>query len=134
LLSASGFDGDKLRAKAPEVTQKRSLTEKHTKERQEALLKARTAGQHFHATGGDTLNGNDFFYARKRQENQETIFELEAEKAKRDEMMKLEQAAKKTMDDFKVEEKGVNVLTTAQLKPLLQWKLQGGALRGKKPT
>jgi ketol-acid reductoisomerase len=82
LLSASGFDGDKLRAKAPEVSQKRfaSLTKKHTKERQEVFLQRRTAGHHFHATGGDTLNGDDFFKALKRQDNQATIKKLETEK------------------------------------------------------
>ena len=134
LLSARGFDGDKLRAKAPEVTQNgfASLTQKNTKERQEALLKARTAGRHFHATGGDTLNGDDFFIALKLEENKATIVKLEADKKKRNAMMKLEQAAKTTMDDFKVEEKGVDHLTTAQLKPLLQWKLQGGAVKGRK--
>lgn len=132
LLSASGFDGDKLRAKAPEVSQQRPLTEKHTKERQDALSKANTASYHFHATGGDTLNGDDFFFALKRQENRATIDKLQAEKAKRDAMMKLERDAKTTMDDFKVEEKGVNHLTTAQLKPLLRWKLQGGAVKGKR--
>ena len=134
LLSAQGFDGDKLRAKAPEVTQNgfASLTQKNTKERQEAILKARTAGRHFHATGGDTLNGDDFFIALKLEENKATIVKLEADKKKRNAMMKLEQAAKTTMDDFKVEEKGVDHLTTAQLKPLLQWKLQGGAVKGRK--
>jgi hypothetical protein len=132
LLSASGFDGDKLRAKAPEVSQKQQLTEKLTKERQEAILQYKTAGRQFHATGGDTLNGDDLFYALKRQDNQATTKKLETEKNKRAAMMELEQAAKTIMDDFKVEEKGVDYLTNAQLKPLLRWKLQGAAAKGKR--
>jgi hypothetical protein len=47
-------------------------------------------------------------------------------------MMELEQAAKTIMDDFKVEENGLNHLTNAQLKPLLRWKLQGAAVKGKR--
>ena len=62
----------------------------------------------------------------QRKENEKTIGKLEAEKAKRNAMMNFEQTAKAIMGDFVVEEKGVESLTTAQLKPLLQWKHVAG--------
>lgn len=68
----------------------------------------------------------------QRKENEKTIGKLEAEKAKRNAMMNFEQTAKAIMGDFAVEEMGVDSLTTAQLKPLLQWKLHGVAGKGRK--
>ena len=68
----------------------------------------------------------------QRKENEKTIGKLEAEKAKRNAMMNFEQTAKAIMGDFVVEEKGVESLTTAQLKPLLQWKLHGVSGKGRK--
>jgi hypothetical protein len=47
-------------------------------------------------------------------------------------MMNFEQTAKAIVGDFVVEEKGVESLTTAQLKPLLQWKLHGVSGKGRK--
>jgi hypothetical protein len=105
LLSASGFDGGKLRAEAPKLSQ--NGHDSITKPR------AKSAGHHFHATGGDTLNGDDLFIALKRKGNEETIGKLEAERAKRNAMMNFEQTAKAKMGDFAVEENGVEGLTTA---------------------
>lgn len=48
--------------------------------RLEALQKAKTAGQHFFATGGSHLNTDDFFRARALTERQERVEQLEAEK------------------------------------------------------
>ena len=47
-------------------------------------------------------------------------------------MMNFEQTAKAIVGDFVVEEKAVESLTTAQLKPLLQWKLHGVSGKGRK--
>jgi hypothetical protein len=64
------------------------------------------------------LNGDDLFIALKRKENEEAIGKLDAERAKRNAMMNFELTAIAIMGDFSVEEKGVDSLTTAQLKPL----------------
>ncbi|TAH02125.1 MAG: hypothetical protein EAZ17_03930 [Sphingobacteriales bacterium] len=49
LLSSVGFDGDMLRAKAPVITaaSEPAVTVPHTRERQEAILAAKTAGDLF---------------------------------------------------------------------------------------
>ena len=71
------------------------------------FLKAKTAGRHFYAIGGYTLNGDDIF--------------LSPDKTKRDATMKLEQAEKTTMNDL-----------LHSSSSLLQWSLQGGAVKGRK--
>ena len=78
-LCGFGFDGSQLRKQAPTVSgRKFKLTEPHSKERIEALQKAKTAGQLFHATHGEHLNSIDFFKARAKSNRDMEIKRLEA--------------------------------------------------------
>jgi hypothetical protein len=61
LLSFYGFDGSKLRIDAPRRKKQQQLTQPFSLERQQAIQKATTAGQLFHATGGTMLNSDDMF-------------------------------------------------------------------------
>jgi hypothetical protein len=67
ILLSNGFDSNPLRKKAP-VIKKDSATAPVTvpmsRERQDAIQNARTAGQLFHATKGDHIGTDDFFGTR----------------------------------------------------------------------
>ena len=66
-LSTMGYDGSQLRINAPRQSAKKfQLTVPNSKERVEAIQRAKTAGQLFHATHGHHLNSNDFFRARAK--------------------------------------------------------------------
>lgn len=56
---------------------KKPLTEPYSKERIEALMKADTAGKHFHATGGQHLNADEFFQAFTAKGRRKEIEALE---------------------------------------------------------
>jgi hypothetical protein len=57
------FRKDAPRAKIAAV----AVTVPHTKERQDLLMAAATAGRRFHATGGEQLNSDDWFIGQERK-------------------------------------------------------------------
>jgi hypothetical protein len=63
ILATNGFDGKPFRITAPKRTTTIAVSKPNTQERRDALKKASTAGQTFHATGGGHLNSDDFFLA-----------------------------------------------------------------------
>jgi hypothetical protein len=77
-LSTVGYDGSQLQIDAPRKKKATPLTQSYTKERQEAILQAQTAGQLFHATGGTMLNLEDIFRARASLSQKKEIKELES--------------------------------------------------------
>ena len=61
-LNSLGCHGDHFLAECPKYFQKKTpITVPHSKERITELMKASTAGSHFHATGGEVLNSYEFF-------------------------------------------------------------------------
>lgn len=61
-LSAMGCDGSQLWIDVPKQSAKQfELTVPNSKERVEAIQRAKNAGQLFHSTQGHHLNSDDFF-------------------------------------------------------------------------
>ena len=74
LLNANGYNGDALLTHAPKVEMSLIRTAVPTplsRDRQDLLAKAATAGSRFHATGGEFLNSDDFFIAEERKNRTE---------------------------------------------------------------
>ena len=124
-LCTFGFDGTKLRKVLPtRSATKFELTVPFSKERIQAIQKAKTAGQLFHATHGRHLNSEDFFAARAQTERDVRIEELEAIKvasaarmqAKETAMAIIRQKGNPTMDNIKE-------FATKELKAIYKWKL-----------
>jgi len=70
-LSTMGYDGSQLRIDAPKQSAKKfEITVPNSKERVEAIQRAKTAGQLFHATHGHHLNSDDFFRARAKTDRE----------------------------------------------------------------
>ena len=65
LLTARGLNGDKMKVRLRNIkkTEAKPVTVPYTKERQEALLKAKTHCLRFLETGGGTLSSDDGFIA-----------------------------------------------------------------------
>jgi len=63
VLISKGYDGNQLKMHAPIVVKSKTLstTEPQTFEQMKAIADTTTAGQMFHATGGQHLNLGDFF-------------------------------------------------------------------------
>jgi hypothetical protein len=80
VLNSSGFDGKLLRSDAPTKDTYVAVTEPNSKERVQAIKKAKGAGQMFFATGGRHLNSNEFFEAKALTEREARTKELEARK------------------------------------------------------
>ena len=68
-LNKTDCDGNQFLQDAPmkRMTQKIAVTVPHSRERQDALASASTAGKRFIATGGDALNADDYFIAEERK-------------------------------------------------------------------
>jgi hypothetical protein len=134
LLSSLGFDGDAFRVKAPSrlVSSEPAVTVAHTRERQLALLSAKTAGEHFFATGGDAINSDDYFMAKAIREQTKQVEEMIKAKSSQMILYNLQQNARAAMETHNLEDNGIMRLTVAQIKPLLLWKLQGKAVKGTK--
>ena len=71
----NGYNGSALRNISPRLDLckiKTCVTDPHSRERQDILAKASTAGSRFHATGGEFLNSDYFFIAEEsKQRNRE---------------------------------------------------------------
>ena len=80
LLMAHGLNGKVLRRSAPRnliSASKTKVTAPQSRERQDLLMHATTAGSRFHATGGEFLNSDDFFISQERKKRQSKVNELE---------------------------------------------------------
>jgi hypothetical protein len=131
-LSAQGCNGDQLRSFAPTVLARLPVTEPYSRERQDAIVMATSAGKHYHATNGNILNSDDYFIANERSAKQNKAAILEKEK-------KARLAAKQRQEDASaiiadLEKRSVDIyddktnlkpLRNAELIPLVAWKLGG---------
>ena len=128
LLASSGFDADQLRnelSKVDEAKKRSAVTAPRSRERQDALMRSRSAGNHFHHTNGEHLNSDDVFIANQRRENETRIQHMEQTKSQRLTFLELEQEAARIVAENDLSNSlVVNSLTVPELKSLLQWKTQ----------
>lgn len=133
-------DGDKLRNFAPRVLAKAPVTELYSKERQDELLRASTAGKHFHATRGYILNSDDYFIGQERNRQQQQAIILEKDKKARvaskqrqeDASALLEDLGRRSVDVYE-EKTSLSILLNAELTTLVAWKLGGEKVPTTKP-
>jgi hypothetical protein len=92
-LTTHGFDGTKLRKEAPKRKTVVAVSKPNTLDRQQAMKKATSAGQTFHATGGGHLNSDDFFKAAELKARENKIKAMEEVKSERDKYCKNQWAA-----------------------------------------
>jgi hypothetical protein len=131
-LSAQGCDGDKLRSFAPRVSVKLAVTEPYSRERQDALTVSSSAGKHFHATGGEMLNTDDFFISQQRSDQQKEASILEKGKKARlaakqrheDASAVIAELGEQSIDIYD-DNTDLKTLKSAELKVLVAWKLGG---------
>lgn len=123
ILSANGFDGSELRLEAPTRETFVAVTKANTKERVQAIQKAKTAGQMFFATGGQHINSDEFFRASELRRRKEEIKAIEDKKANRklllqqqkDAVAIIRQKGELTSSTFKT-------FVLAEVNTLLKWK------------
>ena len=84
LLSSHGFDGAKMRKKAPTRSKYVKVTQPHSVARITAIKTAKTAGQMFFATGGRHLNSDEFFQAQESKNRDTKIQQMEKAKRERE--------------------------------------------------
>ena len=77
----------------------------------------RSHGERFQTTGGSHIGTNDFFIACRLKANEKEVEKLEADKKKRLEMKKLQDAAKAVL----AKGAAVNSLDRTELTALLKW-------------
>jgi hypothetical protein len=131
-LCAQGCDGDQLRSSAPRVLAKAAVTEHYSRERQDALMAANTAGKHYHATGGYHLNSDDYFIAQERMDQKRQAGILEKEKKARlaakqrqeDASALLADLGRRSVDVYDSRTSLVT-LKSSELRTLVAWKLGG---------
>jgi hypothetical protein len=127
LLTSFGYDGEALKLNAPRAQVKPPLTAPHSKERIEAIMKAKgTAGSLFHATGGEHINTEEFFQAAELKTRRERLKKLEGEKATRNEKIEAEGAALSMIADKGGKEpgdEGAEYNLDELRKVMLYWKI-----------
>ena len=84
-LNKLGYDGEQFRKCAPTIDIAKLntvVTVPHTRERQDVLLKATSAGDRFRATGGGHIGIDDWFIAKERERRDATVLKLSEKKKK----------------------------------------------------
>ena len=123
ILSTNGYDGSKLRKDAPKRETFVAVTKPHSKERIQAIYKAKTSGQHFYVTGGRHINTAEFFQADTLKSREAELKVMEDKKKERMAYIKVQKQAvlmiRKKGDLTFLNEKQ---FTLAEVKILLKWK------------
>jgi hypothetical protein len=123
VLDANGFDGSVLLLKAPVRETYVAVTEPHSKARVKAIMKAKTAGQMFFATGGRHVNSNEFFQARELASREAEIKVMEDEKKARSKYCQEQFAAVKLIKaKGDLNWQSHKRFTNDDMKLLLKWK------------
>ena len=131
VLTAHGFNGSALQISAPRRDKSKtsiSVTAPHSRERQDLLTKASTAGRRFYATGGEMLNSDDFFIAEERKERTDLIKQLKTKKSDWIGKNEQELEGKAVIEKYRALNKdvysddGAKTLDVSSLKTLYKWK------------
>jgi len=130
ILTTFGYNSSAFRKKAPTLKRAdQAVTKANTRERQDALAAAKSAGEQFHATNGQHVYGDDFFISMERKRRHSEIERLRTEKESIEESQKREQAARSVLTQRKDKD-----LRLEDLKILIKWKQNGKAAVGAKPV
>jgi len=123
-LTANGFDGMALRKTAPVRKRTPAVTAPQSRERVLAIKKRKTAGNHFHTTGGQHLNSDEFFQAQALQEREKEFAALEKTEKQRLAAMALHLKAKEILQQHEGVTSAIAAasLSAPQLKVLVNWK------------
>ena len=131
-LNKLGFDGEQFRKCAPSVAIAKlntAVTVPQTRERQNVLLKATSAGDRFRATGGGHIGLDDWFIGKERERRDATVLKLSERKKKWEESKVRESEAKCVIDKLKIEkskdvykDEDAKSLSVLNLKILYRWK------------
>jgi hypothetical protein len=111
-INQLGGDGKHLSIEAPKLSAHRkkiAVTVPNTRERQDAIGRASTAGSLFYANAGEVINSNDFFIATERKQRSADIILLEKQKNQYDNYVVLA-AKRKELVELK-KDKGIDVYT-----------------------
>ena len=123
ILAGAGYDGTKLRKKAPTREKFVAVTKPNSKERVAALKKVSTAGQMFYATGGGHVNSDSFFVSTELKVRDAQIKVMEDTKKDRAKYCKDQLEAvmliRQKGDLDSISEKK---FTLPEVKVLLKWK------------
>jgi hypothetical protein len=123
ILSSNGYDGSQLKKEAPTRENYVAVTEAHSRERIDAIKKAKSAGQMFYATGGRHLNSDEFFRAQEEKQRDAKIAALEKKKKERKIYCdKQWEAIRIIKSKGELTADTVRKFTVDEIKTLLKWK------------
>ena len=111
-INQLGGDGKHLSIEAPKLSAHRkkiAVTVPNTRERQDAIGRASTAGSLFYANAGEVINSDDFFIATERKKRSADIILLEKQKNQYDNYVVLSAKVKQLIELKK--DKGIDVYT-----------------------
>ena len=80
-LTKNGYDGSAFKVEIIKREEPKQVTVRHSKERVNALVDAKSIGAVFHATGGEHLTSNDMFLANQIKVNTAEVKTLQKKKA-----------------------------------------------------
>lgn len=120
LLTARGYNGDRLRLNLKTVDVPSSITVPNSKARQEAIAAARHQGTRFYATRGGHLCSDDIFIAMELKKRRGERLLVEKDKASRLAAEKVEKDALKILEGADAE-KGKKKLKGDDIRVLLSF-------------
>lgn len=97
-LTNGGYNGNALKRTIVEIPTLEKITEEHSKEQYDVLMKANTHGKLFSALGGYHLTSDDIFISAEMKTREKEKKRLTIEKNKRLQQMKVEEKAKLVLD------------------------------------
>ena len=115
-INQLGGDGKHLSIDAPKLSAHRkkiAVTVPNTRERQDAIGRASTAGGQFFANAGGVINSDDFFIATERKKRSADIILLEKQKKEYDNYIALAAKVKQLIELKR--DKGIDVYTHESL-------------------
>ena len=132
LLLMHGYDSKVFKKCAPRseaMTRQIAVTVPLSRERQDLLMNAATAGSRFYATGGEYLNSDDYFISQERKQRSTKIKELKTKKQDFEDKVKGNQDAQRVIQDFQEKknkdafnDQDAQALLVSDLKVLYKWK------------
>ena len=128
----NGYNGSALKKIAPRLDLckiKTCVTAPHSRERQDLLAKASTAGSRFHATGGKFLNSDNFFIAEESKQHNGELNILKTKKEQHENLKIRESEGKAATQKLLVDknkyaytEESEKLIDAKSLKVLYMWK------------
>ncbi len=108
-LSTGGYNGNVMRREILAIPTTEQITEEHSAERLQLLMKSNTHGKLFTATGGGHLTADDIFIASEMSTREKEKKRLASEKTRRLRKMAAEEKGKLVLSTKGVEGNGWSV-------------------------